>query len=394
MAWNPFGGMQDIFQQNRAGYGVPDNAPTSSSPWGQNPWAPYQATRGTMGALPGTPPTMYAGSDPGMFQNLLSLLARGGVNAARGIAGSGAPGAVGRGMSLMGSAADRYPRGKMGLAGDATAGATINSLVGNPLGNIAGNVMGGIGQGIGGAASGLGSAVAQTPPGQAINAARAMAAPPPAQAQTQTNAPGVGAPPASGATQQGINRADLLNPEEGIMRALRDLGINPGSARGDPRIQYLTENADKLMAPIWEQIAKDPSQFTNMQALITAQVQRAINGQGAYYQGNEGEQAFNRISDVVRGYNGPEGAAAGTSGGLNFLKEKLTDNKFAPSLYETMAYGSAGPGMRQAAGRNLAFGLSDLQDWMENRGGGASNAPGSYLSLLDLLGRRGVGARY
>lgn len=92
---------------------------------------------------------------------------------------------------------------------------------------------------------------------------------------------------------------NLLDPCPAVRRALFSMGIDPLVARSDPRFEYMMQNTDALMAPIWSQLAADPNQYGNVQDLIQGQVQRALAGSGAYYSAGEGQRARAQIESVA-----------------------------------------------------------------------------------------------
>jgi hypothetical protein len=121
--------------------------------------------------------------------------------------------------------------------------------------------------------------------------------------------------------------AGMLDPCATVRQYVAQQGVTLLSLRGDPRAQQTIQQAWALLLPVLNDVAANPARVEELDALIGAQVERGLRGQGAYLNPDQGQRALQAIEGAAQ--RGVEAWSRGEQpdSGLLFLASLWSDGQ-------------------------------------------------------------------
>ena len=121
--------------------------------------------------------------------------------------------------------------------------------------------------------------------------------------------------------------AGMLDPCATVRQYVAEQGVTLLSLRGDPRAQQTIQQAWAVLLPVLNDVAANPSRVEELDALVAAQVERALRGQGAYFNPDQGQRALQAIESAAQ--RGVEAWSRGEQAdpGLLFLASLWSDGQ-------------------------------------------------------------------
>jgi hypothetical protein len=165
---------------------------------------------------------------------------------------------------------------------------------------------------------------------------------------------------AAGAASGSDVLASLLDPCGTVRQYVTQQGVTLLSLRGDPRAQQAVQQAWALLLPVLGDIANNPARVQELDSLITAQVDRALRGQGAFLSPDQARQVLQTVESAAQ--RGVDSWSRGEQAepGLLLLAQLWSDGARRASWRAAAQAGSMpGPNMPpQAMGPGMAPGMA------------------------------------